>query len=67
MKKNNVVEFAGRDAISDPLTDLLRAGAQQLITQAVEAEHPLGLDPNGADEILTCVSARCTNTHDSDV
>ncbi len=38
MKKNNVLEFAGRDAISDPLTNLLRSGAQQLINQAVEAE-----------------------------
>ena len=38
MKKNNVLEFASRDAISDPLTALLRSGAQQLINQAVEAE-----------------------------
>ncbi len=38
MSKNNVLEFAGRDAIFDPLTDLLRSGAQQLITHAVEAE-----------------------------
>ena len=37
MKKNNVLEFAGRDTISDPLTELLRSGAQQLINQAVEA------------------------------
>ena len=38
MKKSNVLEFAGRDVIFDPLTDLLRSGAQQLIHQAVEAE-----------------------------
>ena len=38
MTKANVLEFAGRDAISDPLTDLLRSGAQQLIQHAVEAE-----------------------------
>ncbi len=38
MDKTNVFEFAGRDTISDPLTDLLRTGAQQLLTQAVEAE-----------------------------
>jgi len=38
MKKSNVLEFAGRDVISDPLTDLLRSGAQQLIHQAVETE-----------------------------
>ena len=38
MTKNSVLKFAGRDAISDPLSDLLRSGAQQLINQAVEAE-----------------------------
>ena len=38
MAKNNVIELAGRDAIADPLTDLLRAGAEKLIYQAVEAE-----------------------------
>jgi len=38
MDKNNVLDFVGRDNISDPLTALLKAGAQQLISQAVEAE-----------------------------
>ena len=38
MKNNNVLEFAGRDVISDLLTALLRSGAQQLIAQPVEAE-----------------------------
>ena len=38
MTKNNVLEFSSPDAISDPLTALLRSGAQQLINQAVEAE-----------------------------
>ena len=38
MKKNNVLEFANRDAISDPLTALLRSSAQKFINQAVEAE-----------------------------
>lgn len=38
MEKNNVIELAGRDTIVDPLTDLLRAGAEKLIFQAVEAE-----------------------------
>jgi putative transposase len=38
MTKNNVLEFAGRDAIPDALTALLRSGAQLLINQAVEAE-----------------------------
>ncbi|MCU7880734.1 MAG: hypothetical protein KZQ66_00180 [Candidatus Thiodiazotropha sp. (ex Lucinoma aequizonata)] len=34
MRKNNV----GRDTISDPLTELLRIGAERLIYQAVEVE-----------------------------
>jgi len=38
MNEINVLEFAGRDTISDPLTALLRSGAQQLINQAVAAE-----------------------------
>jgi len=38
MAKNNVIELAGRDPLVDPLTDLLRAGAEKLIYQAVEAE-----------------------------
>ena len=38
MGKDNVVEFLGREAGGDLLTELLRAGAQKLIYQAVEAE-----------------------------
>jgi transposase-like protein len=38
MEKSNVVEFAGPDAAVDPLSELLRSGARQLIQQAVEAE-----------------------------
>jgi putative transposase len=38
MGTNSVVEFWGREASSDPFTELLRTGAQQLIRQAVEAE-----------------------------
>lgn len=38
MSKNNVVELARRAEAEDPLTDLLRTGAQALIHQAVEAE-----------------------------
>ena len=37
MGKSNVLEFQGRDTITDPLTELLRTGAEQLIYQAVEA------------------------------
>ena len=38
MRKSNVVKLSGRDTIIDPLTELLRTGAEQLIYQAVEAE-----------------------------
>ena len=38
MNKNTVVELGGRDTIADPLTVMLRTGARQLITKAVELE-----------------------------
>ena len=38
MSKSTVIELEDREAIADPVTDLLRAGAQQLIQRAVEAE-----------------------------
>ena len=38
MAKSNVVEFTVRDEMVDPLTELLRTGAEQLIYQAVEEE-----------------------------
>jgi putative transposase len=38
MKKHTVVELAGRDSVTDPLTEMLRQGAKHLIKQAVEAE-----------------------------
>ena len=38
MDKSTVVKLTGRDTITDPLTELLRTGAEQLIYQAVEAE-----------------------------
>ena len=38
MSKHNVIELGGRAEIADPLTELLKNGARQLIQQAVEAE-----------------------------
>ena len=38
MSKSIVIEREDRGAIADPVTDLLRAGAQELIQRAVEAE-----------------------------
>ena len=38
MTKSNVIDLGGREGSSDPLTELLRSGAKQLIQQAVDAE-----------------------------
>ncbi len=38
MSKSTVIGPEGRETIEDPVTELLRAGAQQLIQRAVEAE-----------------------------
>ena len=38
MNESSIVEFAGRDAISAPLTELLRKGARELLQSVVEAE-----------------------------
>lgn len=38
MNKNNVFVLSDQKGISDPLTELLRGGAQNLIQQAVELE-----------------------------
>lgn len=38
MDDATIIEFAGRDAVFDPLTELLRKGARALLQSAVEAE-----------------------------
>ena len=38
MSKSNEIGPEGRETIADPVTELLRVGAQQLIQQAVEAD-----------------------------
>ena len=38
MNESNLIEFASREPNTDPLSELLRQGARQLIQQAVEAE-----------------------------
>ncbi len=50
MSKTNVVEVSGRETITDPLTELLRVGAEQLIYRAVEGE---------LEELLSAHSQRC--------
>ena len=38
MSKSNVIEFEGRAESTDPLTEVLRSGARQLLQQAIESE-----------------------------
>ena len=38
MSQNTVVSFRDREQISDPLQELVRAGARKLIAEAIEAE-----------------------------
>lgn len=38
MEENTIVEFTGRDRLSDPLNDLLKKGAEQLLSAAIEVE-----------------------------
>ena len=39
MNDATIIDFAGQDIITDPLTDLLRKGARELLQAAVEAER----------------------------
>ena len=39
MKKNTVIELAGRDTISDPLTEMRKAGARRRLQQAAELQE----------------------------
>jgi hypothetical protein len=38
MDENTIVEFTGRDSLNDPLNDLLKKGAEKLLSAAIEAE-----------------------------
>jgi len=38
MSNDTVISLRQPDAISDPLTDVLRNGARELLTRAIEAE-----------------------------
>ena len=69
MKENNVIELTGREGKIDPLTELLRKGAQGLIELAVEAElseylaqysgHRTADDKAGVVRMVTCPHASC--------
>ena len=47
MRNDTVVRFRKKDEVFDPLTQLLREGAQRLIHQAVSAELELFLEHHG--------------------
>jgi putative transposase len=47
MRNDTVVRFRNKDEVVDPLTQLLREGAQRLLSQAVSAELELFLDHHG--------------------
>ena len=40
MNKSNVIELAGRVESTDPLTELLRSGARQLLQEAIVDDRP---------------------------
>ena len=39
MDDATIIDFSGRDTVKDPLTDLLRKGARELLQAAIEAER----------------------------
>lgn len=70
MRNDTVVRFRKKDEVVDPLTELLREGAQRLIRQAVSVElglfledHAGGLDGAGRRAVVrngySRLSARC--------
>ena len=66
MSKSIVIELEDREAIADPVTDLLRTGAQQLIQRAVEAELSELLSQHGDRRTETgklewCATVICLN------
>ena len=48
----NIVPLRQRDEIDDPLTNILRSGARQLLAQAVEMEVLIGATPEGKKELI---------------
>ena len=38
MDDTTIVEFTGRDQLGDPLNDLLKKGAEKLLSAAIEAD-----------------------------
>ena len=51
MNDTTIIDFTGRDTVTDPLIDLLRKGVRELLQAAVEAER---------DAFLAAFAARRT-------
>ncbi len=47
MSKSTIIEFAGRAESPDPVTELLRTSAHQLLYQACGIEHLRDFHPPG--------------------
>jgi transposase-like protein len=63
MNKNNVIELEDRDENQDPLMDMLRSGAQQLIHQAVEAELQSLLEQHAGSRTASGTAGVVRNDH----
>lgn len=63
MSKSTVVEFARRDEATDPLNELLRRGARELLQQAVEAELASFLEQHAARQLEDGRAAVVRNGH----
>lgn len=63
MAKSNVIGLAGRDETADPLTELLRSGARQLLQCAVETELAEFLDQFGGRRLEDGRAAVVRNGH----
>ena len=65
-ENSNVVTLRQRDEIDDPLTNILRSGARELLAQAVEMEAEAFLAamkgmklPDGSDAWCGTATAQC--------
>ncbi len=60
MSKNNLVALAGRDSMSDPLTGLLRTGAEKLIRETPTKQSIAYLMPRAVRSITTASTRSST-------
>ena len=63
MDESNTVELHGRNAVADPLTELLRKGARQLLQTAIEAERETFLKAFNDHKTLDGLAGVVRNGH----